>query len=181
MNAFEFNKIAGAALTAALLLFGGKTLAEIVWHEPAAAKPGHILPVVAAKAGAAVAAGFSFKVIEDNLKKVSDANVAAGQDVFKKCAACHTAGQGGENKVGPNMYGIMGRKAGQHPGFAYSEAMKAHGGEWTYSRFAAYLYDPRGAIPGNKMAFAGIQDPQDLTDLIAYMRTLAPTPMALPQ
>jgi cytochrome c len=182
MDSFEFNKVAGAALAAALLIFGGKTFAEIAFHEPAAAKPGYVLPItVAAAGGAAAVAGYNFKAIEDNLKKVSAANVEAGQAVFKKCAACHTVNSGGENKVGPNLWGIMGRKVGQHAGFAYSEALKGQGGEWTFGRFAGYLYDPRGAIPGNKMAFAGVQDTQDLTDLIAYMRTVADAPLPLPQ
>jgi cytochrome c len=182
MDSYEVNKIAGAALAAALLLFGGKTLLEIATHEKVAKEPGHRLAIVAAKAtGPAAASAFNFKAIEDNLKKVSDANVEAGKDVFKKCAACHTPNKGGENKVGPNMWGIMGRKVGAHPGFAYSEALKNQGGEWTYGRFAGYIWDPRGAIPGNKMAFAGVQDTKDLTDLIAYMRTTADAPLPLPQ
>jgi cytochrome c len=183
MNSFEMNKIAGGALAAALLIFGSKTLAEIAWHEPKAAKAGHVLPVTAAAAGGAGAAAsaFDFKAIEGDLKKVAASNVEAGKDVFKKCAACHTPNKGGENKVGPNLYGVMGRKLGAHAGFAYSDAVKAKGGDWTYETFAKYIWDPRGAIPGNKMAFAGIQDKQDMVDLMAYMRTLDDSPKPLPQ
>jgi cytochrome c len=182
MNSFELNKIAGGALAAALLIFGGKTLAEIAAHEPKAAKAGYVLPVAAATGGAAPAASaFNFKAIEDGLKKVAASNVEAGKDVFKKCAACHTVTKGGENKVGPALWGVMGRKLGSHAGFAYSDAVKAKGGDWGYQTFAQYIWDPKGAIPGNKMAFAGVQDTQDLVDLMAYMRTIADSPVALPQ
>jgi cytochrome c len=182
MNGFEFNKMAGAVLTAGLLIFGGKTLAEIAFHEPHAAKPGYVIPVKAAVAGAgaAAAAAFNPATIEANLKKAAAPNVEAGKDVFKKCAACHTPNKGGENKVGPNLYGLIGRKIAGHAGFAYSDALKGQAGEWSYAKLATYINDPRGAIPGNKMAFAGVQDTQDLTDLIAYMRTLADTPAPLP-
>jgi cytochrome c len=177
------NKIFGGILSAALLLFGAKTFADIAWHEPKAAKPGHVLPVTVAAAGGggAAASAFDFKAIEDGLKKVAASNVEAGKDVFKKCAACHTVNKGGDNRVGPNLWATIGRKVGAHPGFAYSDAVKAKGGDWTYQTFAQYIWDPRGAIPGNKMAFAGVQDNQDMVDLMAYMRTLDDTPKALPQ
>jgi cytochrome c len=181
MDPLKYNKIFGGILSAALLVFGAKTFADIAAHEPKAAKPGLVLAVVEQKAGGAVAAAYDFKAIEDDLKKVTAANVDAGRDVFKKCAACHSANKGGENRVGPNMWGIIGRKPGQHPGFAYSEALKSQGGDWTFGRFAAYIWDPKGFIPGNKMAFAGIQDKQDLVDLIAYTRTLDDSPKPLPQ
>jgi cytochrome c len=180
-KSFELNKIAGAVLTAALLIFGAKTFAEIAGKEPRATEPGYKLPVTAAAAGGgAAAAAFDFKVVAEGLKKASTNNVEAGKDVFKKCAACHTPNKGGENKVGPNIYGLIGRKLGSHAGFAYSDAVKSKGGEWTYASLAAYLNNPRDYIPGNKMAFAGLSDTQDLVDVIAYMRTLADSPAPLP-
>ena len=107
-------------------------------------------------------------------------NVEAGKDVFKKCAACHTPNKGGENKVGPNLFGVIGRKLGSHAGFAYSDAVKNKGGDWTYETMAAYLHNPKDSIPGNKMAFAGVPDTQDLVDVIAYLRTLDDSPKPLP-
>ncbi len=182
MNSFEFNKIAGAALTAALLIFGGKTLAEIAFKEPTPAKPGHVLPVTAAAAGgAAVAVAFKYEDIAEGLKKTAAANVEAGKDVFKKCAACHTVDKGGRNLVGPNLYGVIGRKMGSHNGFNYSTAVKDKGGAWDWQTFASYVNAPSTYIPGNKMAYAGLKDNQDMIDLMAYVRTLADSPAALPK
>lgn len=181
MDAFQFNKIAGGVLTAALLIFGGRTLASMALKEPHAEKPGYVIPVKAAAATAgAAAAAFNPKTIVEGLKKAAAGNVEAGRDVFKKCAACHTPNKGGENKVGPNLYGIIGRKLGSHAGFAYSDAVKNKGGDWTYESAAAYLYNPKDSIPGNKMAFAGVQDTQDLVDVLAYLRTLDDSPKPLP-
>lgn len=183
MNSFEFNKIAGAALAGALFIFGAKTFMDVAVHEPKSAFPGYVLPVTASAGGAAGAASNAFdaKPIIEALKKAAAPNVEAGKDVFKKCAACHTVTNGGANGTGPNLWGIIGRGVGQHAGFGYSDAVKAKGGNWTWETFAAYIWDPRTNIPGNKMAFAGVKDNQDLADLMAYMRTLSDSPAPLPQ
>ena len=178
MNAFEFNKIAGAVLSALLLVFGLKTFAEIGFAEKIPAKPGYVLPVtVAAAGGSGAPAAFSFDAVKGLLAKAS---ADAGEDGFKKCAACHTPVKGGENKVGPNLWNVIGRKLGTHGGFAYSDALKGKGGDWTWESLATYLNNPRGAIPGNKMAFAGIQDNQDLADMLVYLRKLGDSPAAMP-
>jgi cytochrome c len=180
MDDLKWNKIAGGVLAASLLIFGGKTLAGISWKEPTAKEPGYKLAVAAAATGGAAAAAFDPKAVIEGLKKAGAVNVEAGKDVFKKCAACHTPNKGGENKVGPNVYGVLGRKVAGHTGFAYSESLKTKGGDWTYESLARYLNNPRDAIPGNKMAFAGLPDAQDLVDVLAYLRTLADTPVSLP-
>jgi cytochrome c len=161
MDSYKLNKIAGAALSALLFAFGAKTFAEIALHEKAPAKPGFELPKSAAVGGAATASGAAFDA--------------------KKVVTCHTVQKGGENKVGPNLYGIVGRKVGQHAGFNYSDAIKGKGGEWTWDALATYINNPRTAIPGNKMAFAGVTDDADLADMLAYMRTLADSPAELPK
>jgi cytochrome c len=99
------------------------------------------------------------------------ADPAAGEKVFKKCAACHAVGADAKNKVGPVLNGIVGRPVASVEGFKYSEPMIAHGGEWTEDRLAAYLADPKGAVKGNKMAFAGLKKPEEIADVIAFLKT----------
>lgn len=102
----------------------------------------------------------------------ADGDAVAGKEVYKKCMVCHTATEK-KNKVGPDQVGIVGRAAASVEGFKYSDAMKAKGAEglvWDEANLAAYVKDPKGFIPGNKMAFAGIQDDQQIADLIAYLK-----------
>lgn len=101
-------------------------------------------------------------------------DAAAGADVFKKCRACHQVGPDAKNAVGPVLNGLFGRKSGSIEGFAYSDANKEAGAKglvWTEQNFAKYIDDPRAFMPGNKMAFAGVKDPQDRDDLIAFLKT----------
>ena len=93
-----------------------------------------------------------------------------GESVFKKCKACHDTA--GKNKVGPALNGVVGRKAGAVEGFNYSDAMKNSGKTWDDATLDAYLADPKGYIPGNKMVFVGIKDEADRKNLIAYLKTL---------
>lgn len=95
----------------------------------------------------------------------------AGEVVFKKCAVCHVADTD-KNKVGPSLFKVMGRTAGTHPGFAYSPAMKAAGAAglvWDTASLRDYLHDPKAKVKGTKMAFAGLKDDADITNLEAYL------------
>lgn len=100
-------------------------------------------------------------------------DAAAGKKIFNRCKACHDVEQA-KNKVGPHLVGIVGRKAGSLPDYAYSDPMKAKGAEglvWDDANIAAYMTDPKGFIPDNKMAFAGLKKPEDIANLIAYLKT----------
>ena len=101
-------------------------------------------------------------------------DVANGEDVFKKCRACHAIGAGAKNLVGPQLNGLVGRKAGTSEGFPYSEANKGSGVTWDKDTFLKYIKDPKAFMPGNKMAFAGIKDEQDAGDLFAYLSQFGP-------
>ncbi|WP_448204646.1 c-type cytochrome [Azospirillum sp. sgz302134] len=94
----------------------------------------------------------------------------AGEKVFNQCKACHTIEAGGPNRVGPNLHGVVGRKAGSHEGFNYSDAMKNSGNTWDEATLDKYLTDPKAAVPGNKMAFAGVKNEQARKDLIAFLK-----------
>jgi len=181
MDGFEFNKIAGAVLSAMLVIAGGRVLLDLAVPHHAPEKPGWNLPVTDAKAKtAAPEAAFDVASVLGLLPK---ANADAGADVFKKCMACHTGNKGDKNLVGPNLWGIVGRKVASGAGFEarYSDAMKGHGGEWTFERLAKYLHNPAQDVPNNKMVFAGVQDNADLADLLAYLRKLSDNPAPLPK
>ncbi len=99
-------------------------------------------------------------------------DAAKGADVFKRCTICHNADKDGPNRIGPNLFGVVGRAAGTVSGYSYSTAMKASGVTWTEANLTDYLTDPKKKVPANKMSFAGISDASQLADLIAYLNTL---------
>ena len=105
---------------------------------------------------------------------VSAQDVSNGEDVFKRCRACHQVGETAKNAVGPKLNGLFGRKAGAIEGFNYSEANKNSGVTWDDQTFATYIKDPRAFMPGNRMAFAGVQDEQEVSDLAAYLKQFDP-------
>ena len=111
---------------------------------------------------------------------MASASVEKGQATAKQCQACHTFEKGGPNRVGPNLWGIVGRPRASEAGFNYSAAMKAKGGTWTFGELYAFLVSPRTAIPGTAMGFAGLARGQQRADVIDYLHTLSDNPVALP-
>ena len=100
------------------------------------------------------------------------ADAKNGATVFQRCAICHSDTKGAPAKIGPNLFGVVGRKAGTQANFSYSDAMKASGITWTPDKLTAYVEHPQAVVPGNRMAFAGITRPADAADLVAYLDTL---------
>lgn len=117
--------------------------------------------------------GISVVVLSVASARAQDAGDAtAGATVFKKCMACHVADTD-KNKVGPSLFGLFGRTAGTHPGFGYSPAMKAAGAGglvWDIASLRDYLHDPKAKVPGTKMAFPGLKDETEITNLEAYLK-----------
>lgn len=112
---------------------------------------------------------------------LATADAERGRRTAQVCGSCHTFESGGANRVGPNLHGIVGRPVGAHAGFAYSNAIAGHGGQWTYEELDAYLTSPARAIPGNKMAFTGIRNPRDRANVLAYLSTLSATAQPFPR
>lgn len=184
MDSWFLNKVAGAVLAALLVAFGTGTLADLlIGHGDSSrkGKPGYELPMAdAAPSGTAApaAAAFNYSDIAPTLKTASAEN---GQAAFAPCRACHTVDKGGKSLVGPNLYGIVGREIASSDTFPrYSAAFKGQKGPWTFEKLANFLHNPRGTIPGNQMAFAGVKSNADLADLLVYLRSLSDAPAPLP-
>jgi cytochrome c len=122
----------------------------------------------AAAAGAAATAETA-AAGDDTAALVANGDPAAGKKVFRKCAACHSV-KAGENRVGPSLHGVVGRKVATEADFSYSDAMKAKGGTWTPEALFTFLADPRKDVQGTKMTFAGLRKPGDRADVIAYLK-----------
>ena len=111
---------------------------------------------------------------------LASADVIAGEKVAKKCVACHTFAEGGQNRIGPNQWDIVNRALGTTEGFAYSEALLAKGGAWDYESLNEFIYNPKKYIPNTKMNFAGIKNDKDRANLILWIRSLSSNPAPLP-
>lgn len=179
IDSFEISKIAGAVLCPLLVIVGFPVMLDIARHGEKPEPAGFTLPApqeggpagapAAAPAAGEAAAQFNPGEVA---KAAATANAQAGAGVFKKCEACHSAAKGGPNKAGPNLWGVVGRPKASHEGFTYSDAMKAKGGNWTLEDLAAFVHKPKDFVPGTKMMFPGVADPNDLGDLLAYLNTL---------
>lgn len=178
MDSFELNKIVGAVLGTLAFTLGLGMVSQIIFTPEAPAKPGYAIVVPEADGGAATAAAKPAEVPIEQL--FATASIEKGANVAKKCLACHSFDAGGPNKVGPNLYGIVGRAKAGVAGFAFSAAMKEKGGTWTIEDLNAFLANPKAFVPGTAMAFAGIPKESERADLLAYLNSLSPDPKPLP-
>jgi cytochrome c len=172
------NKISGAVLGALLLAMSLNIGSSIIYTPKKPAIPGYDLP---APEAAGEGPSDQQAQAEPLPIRLASADVPKGQSAAKKCAACHTFEKGGANKIGPNLYDVIGRAKAGHPGFAFSTALKSKGGEWTFEDMDAFIANPKGYAPGTIMAFAGISNPRERADITAYLRSLADSPKPLPE
>jgi cytochrome c len=176
MDSFQFNKFAGAILGALGLTLGLNLISDGVFSHAKLAKPGYDLPGVEegeAKTEAAAPAE-SLPVL------LASADVAKGQTDTKVCQACHNFEKGAGVKVGPPLYGIVGRAKGSVAGFEYSDGLKAKGGNWTYEDLNSFITNPKTYISGTKMAYGGEANASKRADIIDYLHTLSDKPEPLP-
>ena len=175
MNAYRFNQIAMAVLGALLLFFGARTIINIAFEEHEE-KPGYDVPGTEEKPGEQKPAGSDLAAL------LAKADAAHGAEVAKKCGLCHNFDKGGPNMIGPNLYGVLGRKVASHEGYDYSDALKAKGGNWDYELINKMITNPNEYVPGTKMAiFPGLPDAKDRADVLAFLRTKNDNPPPLPE
>jgi cytochrome c len=178
MDSFELNKIMGAILGTCLVVLATSFAADAYFAPTLPAKPGFVIAVKEEAPSGPAAKPAPAVPIE---KLLQTASAEKGAADAKVCQTCHTLDKGGPNRVGPNLYGIVGDKRGQgRNGFNFSAAMKAKGGTWTYDDLNQFLTNPKAFIPGTAMGFAGISKDSQRADVIAYLRTLSDNPVPLP-
>ncbi len=173
----EVNKIFGAVLVAGIAFVGLGLISDGLVHPAKLAKSA--IEIKIPEAATQVAAGPP--PVPSILPLLVKADIGPGEALTKKvCIACHNFNAGGGAKVGPALYGVVGRPQASSPGYTYSSALKSHTGKWTYEELNKWLLKPAAYAPGTKMAYAGVENDQIRADLIDYLRTLSPTPEPLP-
>ena len=182
MTTFELNKIAGAILFAGLIAMIASIVSKGIF-EPHHSGDEHTWH-----------AASHYPIVSESLKNkqvildetpnnnnsevlfselLSRANPVSGKKIFKKCSACHSVTEGGPNKVGPNIWNIVGKKVASNDGFGYSEAMIELGGVWDIDSLESFISDPKGYLPGTKMSFSGIKKSGKRSDLVKYLISIS--------
>jgi cytochrome c len=180
MDSFEWNKILGAVLGTVLFVLVVRIATEAIFEPETPAKPGYVVEGVEVASTAGAPAAPVEEALPDFGTALPTADAAAGKSVSTRCEQCHDLSKGGPNKIGPNLWGVVGRARATHPGFSYSAAMMADHGTWDFEKLFRFLKQPQAYVPGTKMTFAGLRSPQDRINLLAYLRTQSDSPLAIP-
>jgi cytochrome c len=183
MSGLEINKIIGAVLAAGVIaMFAGFVSHLAVQPEQLAENAYPVEGVVPAEAETAEAPAATVDEPESVLPLLASADAAAGEKAVRKCTACHTLDEGGVNKIGPNLWNIVGRGIASTGGYSYSGDLQGKSGEsWTYENLDGFLSKPKAWAPGTKMSFAGLKKAKERADLIVYLRSLSASPPPLPE
>ena len=180
MDSFEINKIVAAILMVALLIIGIGKLSNIIFYVEKPKTPGYKVNVeqVAGSSSQSISETTETEVDIASLMAMGD--LATGEKVFKKCAACHSIVKGGKNNIGPALYNVVSRKVGAVSDYKYSKALSEYGKEWTFEELNGYLIKPAKWIKGTKMAFAGLRKEKDRASVILYLNKNSDNPLPLP-
>ena len=180
MDSFELNKIIAAILMVALLIIGIGKLSNVIFHVEKPETPGYSVEIEQATV---ISSEVSSQPAEDKIDiaaLIAMGDIATGEKVFKKCAACHSIVKGGKNNIGPALYNVVGRQVGVISDYKYSKALSAYGKEWTFEELNGYLLKPAKWIKGTKMAFAGLRKEKDRASVILYLNQNSDNPLPLP-
>tara|TARA_B100000003_G_scaffold111027_1_gene99261 strand:+ start:428 stop:973 length:546 start_codon:yes stop_codon:yes gene_type:complete len=181
MDSFEINKIVASILLIALLFIGIGKVSDLVFHIDKLETPGYKVEL---PENGAINQNSEAKndVVEeiDISSLLALGDVAHGEKVFKKCSACHSINKGGENKIGPALYNVLGRQIGGVADYKYSKALLDYGKTWTFEEMNGFLRKPASYIKGTKMAFAGLRKEKDRSSVILYLNQNSDSPIPLP-
>lgn len=180
MDTMTINKIVASLLIGLLLVKVGSMLSESVFDVEAPEHPAYAVAVAESEAAESAEAAPAATAEPTLAELLASASPDKGKRVFAKCMACHSVNPADGNKVGPNLHNVVGAPVAHRDDFNYSDALKSHGGTWTYEMLDHWLADPKAAIPGNKMAFGGIPKAGDRANLIAFLRANTENPPPLP-
>ena len=179
MDSFELNKIIAAVLMVALLVIGLGKIADGVFHVKKPKNPGYKVEVESQLASnASQAADVTEKIDIAAIMALGD--VASGEKIFKKCAACHSINKGGKNKIGPALYNVVGRAVGGLDDYKYSKTLASYDKEWTFEELNGFLKKPASYLKGTKMSYAGLRKEKDRASIIKYLNQKSDNPKLLP-
>ena len=179
MDSFELNKIIAAVLLVALLVIGIGKISDVIFHVEKPKTPGYAVDIEQAVTTITTSSETAEEKI-DIAALMALGDLAVGEKVFKKCAACHSIVKGGKNNIGPALYNVVGRQTGGISDYKYSKALSGYGKEWTFEELNGYLIKPAKWIKGTKMAFAGLRREEDRASVILYLNKNSDNPLPLP-
>ena len=180
MDSFEINKIVAAVLMVALVVIGIGKVSDLIFHVEKPKVPGYAVDVEQAVATSTQSSSDASEEKIDIAALMSMGDLATGEKVFKKCAACHSINKGGKNNIGPALYNVVGRKVGSISDYKYSKALSEYEKEWNFEELNGYLIKPAKWIKGTKMAFAGLRKEKDRASVIMYLNQNSDNPKPLP-
>jgi cytochrome c len=181
MSSFELNKFAAAILLAGIVAMVSSFLAEALVKPKPIAQPGYVVAGAEAKPAAAGGGAPKAEELAPIAPLLAKADAAEGEKISKQCAACHTFDKGGANRIGPNLYGVIGSHPAEVQGFAFSKALEGIKDKvWNYEALNQWLAKPQAYAPGTKMTFAGLRKPEQRADVIAFLRSKSDSPPPLP-
>ncbi len=179
MDSFEINKIVAAVLMVALLVIGIGKLSDVIFHVEKPEKPGYRVELDQATT-TSISKEVSVEEKIDIAALMMMGDVALGEKIFKKCAACHSIIKDGKNNIGPALYNVVGRKVGGVSDYKYSKALANYEKEWTFEELNGFLLKPAKWIKGTKMAYAGLRKEKDRASVIKYLNQNSDNPKELP-
>ena len=174
------NKIIVSIVLAVFLVLGINKITDVIFYVDKPEKSAYQVATVTTVAGTASSEeSTASSESGDIMALFASTNAAEGAKIFKKCAACHSITEGGANKIGPALWGVLGRPAGTVPGYKYSKAMAAHGKNWSFEEMNGFLIKPKDWIKGTKMSFAGLKKAKDRASVILYMNENTNSPLPI--